>query len=85
MIIGYKKYIKYTLIAFIAFWIYLIVSGNRVLVNQIEITEVDDKGVLFISKLDCVYFTGRSFITAGYWYSANDFMGISECPFIRKP
>jgi hypothetical protein len=71
--------------------IYLLISGNRVLLSETKVEPgqnyvVSDWGNLGKAEqasLVCKYFTGRSVKISVYWYSPNNLLGKDQCPFVN--
>jgi hypothetical protein len=70
----------------------LLVSGKRVLINEVKVNPGDhyvveehgDLGASTSATLVCRYFTGRSVLVSVFWYSSNNIMGKDQCPFIAS-
>jgi hypothetical protein len=88
-----RKFI-YIIAGFIIFCLLLLITDRRILVyeNTVYATDsvyVKDKGFIDVLSdrkkyLDCTYFTGRTFVTASFWYASNNIMGKDSCPFLTK-
>jgi hypothetical protein len=70
--------------------IFLLISGNRVLLSETKVepgqnyvlSEWGNLGEAEQTSLVCKYFTGRSVKISVYWYSPNNILGKDQCPFI---
>lgn len=70
----------------------LLLGGLRILVWERRVQAGEsyfvegygDVGSQAQATILCTYFTGRSVISKVFWYSANDIMGVAECPFLDR-
>lgn len=77
-------------VAITSAWIFLLVSGNRVLLSETKVEpgqnyvvpEWGNLGEAQQASLVCKYFTGRAVKISVYWYSPINILGKDQCPFI---
>lgn len=69
-----RKTLYLGLAMFSLFSITLLVTGRGLLVWE-SIPEEE-------KTIYCSYFSGRNFQTKEFWYSSNDMLGKSMCPFL---
>ena len=87
-----KKCLLIVVITTIVLWIFLLISDNRILVSETKVepgqsyilSDWGNVGEAEQASLVCRYFTGRSITVKVYWYSANNFLGKDQCPFIIR-
>jgi hypothetical protein len=71
-------------------WLFLLISGKRVLISETKVEpgqeyvlpEHGNLGSAQQASLVCKYFTGRSVRISVLWYSSNNIMGKDQCPFL---
>jgi hypothetical protein len=85
-----KKFLIIVPVILFSIIIFLLISGNRVLLSETKVEPGQDYvlqewgnlGEAEQASLVCKYFTGRSVKISVYWYSPNNVLGKDQCPFI---
>jgi hypothetical protein len=85
-----KKFLIIIPVILFSIIIFLLISGNRVLLSETKVEPGQDYmlpewgnlGEAEQASLVCKYFTGRSVKISVYWYSPNNVLGKDQCPFI---
>lgn len=87
-----RKFI-YLIVGFFIFCLLLLITDRRILVYEKKIYHgktglfhptIKDPFEFSVKEFDCMYFTGRSFITKTFSYSSINFMGKDSCPFLTE-
>ena len=88
-----NKLITATLLTFGIANVYLLISGDRILIDEhrVRVGEtyyLESYGNLGSNSQDsivCAYFTGKSIVKKTFWYSSANVFGRDSCPFLYNP